>query len=367
VTAGTARPARLPQGSAVPLNEAYDAALLDLDGVIYIGPAVVDNATEALAEARRRGMRLAFVTNNASRPPQAVADHLCQLGIPASREEVATSAQAAARLIGELVPAGAAVLVVGGPGLEEALLEHGLRPVRSIDEGPAAVVQGWHPSVGWEQLAQGAYAVQRGLPWVASNMDITFPTPRGLAPGNGSLVAVVQAASGGSPLVAGKPELPLHQEAIERTRAQRPLVVGDRLDTDIEGAVTAATDSLLVLTGVTPPALLLAAGPSLRPTYLAPDLRGLLTPHPFVTSAPDGGWICRGWRASVRGGRLLVEGAGDPYDGLRAACAACWEARSGAGPGGGPGGPGAGPPGGPGTEAGEGPIDTAAGLRALGW
>jgi glycerol 3-phosphatase-2 len=344
MTGPAVQAAALPRGSAVPLTDVYDAALLDLDGVIYIGPSVVAHAAESLSEARRRGMRLAFVTNNASRPPEEVADHLCELGIPARRDEVATSAQAAARLVGQLVPAGSAVLVVGGLGLDEALREHGLRPVRSIDDEPAAVVQGFHPSVDWVLLAEGAYAVQRGLPWVASNLDVTFPTARGLAPGNGSLVGVIQAASGGAPLLAGKPELPLHQEAIERTQSQRPLVVGDRLDTDIEGAVKAATDSLLVLTGVTPPALLLAAGPAHRPTYLAGDLRGLLVPHPSVHGAPNGGWSCGSWTACVREGQLVVAGDGDPYDGLRAACAACWEPGS----------------------AGS-PVDTAAALRALGW
>jgi glycerol-1-phosphatase len=337
----TTQTAALPRGCPKPLTDVYDAALLDLDGVIYVGQALVPHAAEALAEARRRRMRLAFVTNNASRPPQAVADHLAELGIPARHDEVATSAQAAARLVEQLVPPGSAVLVVGGWGLEEALQEHGLRPVHSADEQPAAVVQGFHPTVGWELLAEGAYAVQRGVPWVASNLDLTIPTARGIAPGNGSLVNVVRAASGGTPLVAGKPELPLHQEAIDRTNARRPLVVGDRLDTDIEGAVKAATDSLLVLTGVTRPETLLVAEAHLRPTYLAEDLRGLLTPHPPVVRRPDGAWECEGWTARIREARLVVMGEGDRYDGLRAACAACWQADQ--------------------------PVDVGAALRVLGW
>jgi glycerol 3-phosphatase-2 len=320
--------AALPRGCPVPLVDAYDAALLDLDGVVYRGETRVPHAAEVLAEARRRGMRLAFVTNNASRPPDVVAEHLRDLGVPATSDEIATSAQAAARLLSQLVPPGSAILVVGGLGLDEALREQGFRPVRSLDDAPAAVVQGWHPTVGWELLAEGAYAVQRGLPWVATNLDTTFPTSRGLAPGNGSLVGVISAASGRAPLLAGKPELPLHQEAIERTAAQRPLVVGDRLDTDIAGAVKGATDSLLVLTGVTPPSVLLAAGPRMRPTYLAGDLRGLLTPHPPVAAAGDT-WTCGQWTAHVRDGSLVLTGEGDRYDGLRAACAACWAAEEG--------------------------------------
>ncbi len=315
-----------PKGCRQPLVSAYDVALLDLDGVVYVGRHAVPHAPETLAEARARGMRLAYVTNNASRTPAMVAAHLTELGVPATAGDVVTSAQAAARLVAERVPPGAPVLVVGGVGLEEALREQGLTPVRSADDQPAAVVQGYAPEVDWRQLAEGAYAVARGILWVATNLDLTIPTPRGIAPGNGALVAVVRAATGAEPLVAGKPRLPLHRETILRTGAERPLVVGDRLDTDIEGAYHGGVDSLLVLTGVTTPAQLLAASPAHRPAYLAADLRGLLEPHPEVTAIP-GGWACRGWLARVADDELVIEapeGGGDRYDGLRALCAAAW-------------------------------------------
>jgi glycerol-1-phosphatase len=312
----------LSQGSPR-LVQAYDAALLDLDGVVYVGPRAVPHAAQTLAEARRVGMRLAFVTNNAARTPDAVAAHLTELGIPADATEVATSAQAAARVLAELVPPGAAVLVVGGEGLEAALRARELRPVRSLDEDPAAVVQGFHPSVGWEQLAEGVFAVRRGLPWVASNTDLTIPTARGIGPGNGALVQVIRLVTGASPIVAGKPELALHRESADRVGAHRPLVVGDRLDTDIEGASRAGTDSLLVLTGVTDPAQLLAASPQRRPTFLAEDLRGLLAEHAPVQR--DGGAAqLGGWRAEVRDKRLELSGDGSRVDGLRAGCVALW-------------------------------------------
>jgi HAD superfamily hydrolase (TIGR01450 family) len=312
------------RGCAQPLVEVYDAALLDLDGVVYVGRRAVPHAAEVLEEARARGMHLAFVTNNAARTPGAVAKHLSDLGIPARVDEVATSAQAAARLVAELVPPGSAVLVVGGEGLEAALVEHDLQPVRSLEQDPKAVVQGYHPTVGWEQLAEGAYAVAQGLPWVASNLDLTIPTARGIAPGNGTLVDAIRAATGVEPLVAGKPELPLHREATERAGARRPLVVGDRLDTDIEGAVRAGTDSLLVFTGVTTPSALLHAVAERRPAYIAADLRGLLTAMPSVSRPEPGVWTCGGWVSRIHRGRLIVEGGGDPYDGLRSACAATW-------------------------------------------
>lgn len=314
----------LRQGSPPP-SHAYDAALLDLDGVLYVGPDAVPHAAQALATAREAGMRLAFVTNNAARTPQTVADHLSALGIPARAAEIATSAQAAVRLVAERVPPGSAVLVVGGDGLREALLERGLRPVSSADDDPAAVVQGYHPTVGWPILAEGAYAVARGLPWIASNTDRTVPTPRGIAPGNGTLVEVIRMATGKDPVIAGKPELALHRESADRVDAQRPLVVGDRLDTDVLGANRAGVDSLLVLTGVHGPADLLGAAPELRPTFLAEDLRGLLVEHAPVEVDADGIASLGGWRAGAKDGRLWLDGDGVRVDAVRVACVVAWE------------------------------------------
>ncbi|MGW6914774.1 HAD-IIA family hydrolase [Kitasatospora sp. NPDC054939] len=327
--ATTANAARrtAPGGSALPLTGAYDTALLDLDGVVYAGPDAIAHAVESLAAAGGAGMRLAYVTNNASRPPRVVAEHLTELGVPAEAGDVINSAQAAARLVAEKVPAGAKVLVVGGAGLEEALAERGLVAVRTLAEEPQAVVQGYDPTVGWQHLAEASYAVQRGLPWVASNTDLTVPTARGIAPGNGTLVAAVRAATGVEPEVAGKPLPPMHRETVLRTGARRPLVVGDRLDTDIEGAFNGGVDSLLVFTGVTTPAQLLAAPTEHRPTYLAEDLRGLLVAHPEVVRLPGGGFGCGGWTAVAEGGSLRLDGTGaDRWDGLRALCAAAWSA-----------------------------------------
>ncbi|KJK58636.1 HAD-IIA family hydrolase [Saccharothrix sp. ST-888] len=316
-----------PGGSDRPLTEAYDTALLDLDGVVYAGPHAIRHAVASLEAARGVGMRLAYVTNNASRPPRVVAEHLTELGVPAEAADVINSAQAAARLVAEKVPAGSKVLVVGGAGLEEALTERGLVPVRSMTDGPLAVVQGYDPSVGWQHLAEASYAVASGLPWVASNTDLTVPTARGIAPGNGTLVAAVRTATGVDPEVAGKPLPPMHRETVIRTGAQRPLVVGDRLDTDIEGAYNGGVDSLLVFTGVTTPAQVLTAPVRHRPTYLAADLRGLLVAQPEVTALGEGRYRCGGYEAWVDGGRLLLSGGGeDPYDGLRALCGAAWAA-----------------------------------------
>ncbi|MFJ4921398.1 HAD-IIA family hydrolase [Streptomyces sp. NPDC088725] len=315
----------MPGGSATALNEAYDTALLDLDGVVYAGGEAIEHAVDALGTARDSGMRLAYVTNNALRTPDAVADHLTELGVPAEPSDVITSAQAVARLIADQVPAGARVLVIGGEGLRAALRERGLEPVDSADDDPAAVAQGYGgPDMAWNRFAEAGYAVRRGVPWFASNTDLTIPSGRGIAPGNGAAVEVVRIASGGAePQVAGKPLPPMHRETVLRTGAERPLVVGDRLDTDIEGAFNGDVDSLLVLTGVTDAAHLLAAEPRHRPTYVDADLRGLLTGQPEVTGA-DGGFGCGGWTASVQGDALALDGGGEALDGLRALCAAAW-------------------------------------------
>ncbi|WP_028815588.1 HAD hydrolase-like protein [Streptomyces flavidovirens] len=313
-----------PGASARALREAYDTALLDLDGVVYAGGAAIAHAVDALGVAREGGMHLAYVTNNALRTPDAVAEHLTELGVPARASDVITSAQAVARLIADQVPAGARVLVVGGDGLRVALRERGLVPVESADDDPVAVVQGYGgPDLAWGRFAEASYAVARGVPWFASNTDLTIPSARGIAPGNGAAVEVVRIATGAEPQVAGKPLPPMHRETILRTGAERPLVVGDRLDTDIEGANVGGVDSLLVLTGVTDAAQLLAAAPKYRPTYVDADLRGLLTGQPEV-AGDDGGFVCGGWTAAVRDGELVAEGEGAALDGLRALCAAAW-------------------------------------------
>ncbi|MFD5778893.1 HAD-IIA family hydrolase [Streptomyces sp. NPDC126933] len=313
----------LADGSTVPLCRTYDTALLDLDGVVYVGPHAVEHAAPSLFRAADQGMRLAYVTNNASRTPHVVAKHLSDIGMPASEESVVTSAQAAARLAVETYGSGAPVLVVGGEGLRTAVMECGLRLVDSADDQPHAVLQGYSPDVNWRDLAEVSYAVARGVPWIATNTDQTVPTPRGLAPGNGTLVGVVRSATGISPTVAGKPSPPLFRETLRRTQASRPLMIGDRLDTDIQGARAAGIDSLLVFTGSTDPTALISAPAEARPSYVAGDLRGLLTAHTPVTREGDT-YFCGGWSAMVRDGVLITQGNGKPYDGLRATCVAAW-------------------------------------------
>lgn len=315
-----------------PLATSYDVALLDLDGVVYVGRDAVPGAPEALAKAREAGMRLAFVTNNAARPPAAVAQHLQSLSIAAEPDEVITSSQAAAHYLADRLPRGAKVLVVGTTGLIEALRERELEPVFSADDAPAAVVQGYSPELSWQQLAEGAVAIRNGALWVATNLDPTVPSPRGPLPGNGSLIAALRHATGATPVATGKPDPTMHRESVQRSGAQSPIVVGDRLDTDIEGAAAVGCASLLVLSGVTTVPELLAAVPQHRPDYLAPTLAGLLTAHPKVETTDErarcGRWVVEADHRVLT--LAAVEASdGDSSDGLdplRALCSAAWTA-----------------------------------------
>jgi glycerol-1-phosphatase len=341
----------LAAGSDRPPAELFDVALLDLDGVVYVGPDAVPGVPAALATARDAGMRLGFVTNNAARTPEEVAAHLSELGVPAVPDEVITSSQAAASVVAGMLGAGARVLPVGGPGVAAALRAAGLTVVDRAEDDPAAVVQGYGREVGWAQLAEAVVAVRRGARHVATNADASIPSPRGPLPGNGAMVGVVRGVTGVDPLVTGKPDPAMHAECVRRTAAQRPLVVGDRLDTDIEGSHRAGAASLLVLSGVTDPATLLAAAPQHRPDLLAPDAGGVLVPHPPV-AAEEGGWRCGSWVASAGGDGVLelrvapevadrtgaagagATGAGDGLDGLdglRALCVASWSRPEAAG------------------------------------
>jgi len=240
---------------------------------------------------------------------------------------VVTSAQAAAHYLADRLPAGSAVLVLGTTGLIDAVTERGLRPVFSADDQPAAVVQGFFPDITWRNLAEAALAIRHGAYWLATNLDATVPSPRGALPGNGALVAALQHALGRPPAAAtGKPDPAMHAESVERSEAQSPIVVGDRLDTDIEGATRVGCPSLLVLTGVTDAAMLLAAPPEHRPDYLGRDLAALLQPQPPVTA--EAGAELRCGSATVRpdGRELVLAGVTDELDGLRALAVAAWRA-----------------------------------------
>ena len=311
-------------GSVGALVDDYDLVMFDLDGVVYIESVAVPGAPEQLARLRGGNTRVAFITNNASRPPQAVAEKLAGLGVEADPDEVVTSAQAAAHLLVERHGKDEVIACLGAEGLEQALREVGLHPAAVDDDRAAALVTGYGPDVVWRDVMRAAVRVRDGLPWVASNTDRSLPTKFGPAPGHGVMVDMLERFSGVKAVVAGKPQRPLLDEAIRRLGGRRPLMVGDRLDTDIEGANNIGIHSLLVMTGVTGLPELAAAGPELRPTYVSVGLEGMFAPH-LAPEREDSGWSCGGWRAAVEDGSLGVSGEGAPDDWWRVVACAAWE------------------------------------------
>lgn len=310
-----------------------EVLLLDLDGVIYRGSQPVPNAVETVNSIDAAGeQRIGYITNNASRTAAAVAAQLNSFGLHTSADSIVTSPQAAVKLLRTLVDAPATVLVVGGDGLTNELERAGYRVTRSADDDVRAVLQGFDPNVGWSDLAEASFALQRlrtpsgeELPWIATNTDWTLPLERGNAPGNGTLVSAVHVAVGRLATFAGKPETPIFETALERFGSRSALMVGDRLDTDVQGANAVGIRSALVLTGIDRPKQLIAASKPQRPTYILRDLRGLTEPYPLTEVLRDG--TIRVGDAKVRMAanvtKILATGD-DPLNLLRAGCEAVW-------------------------------------------
>lgn len=258
------------------LIDAYDAALFDLDGVIYLGPEPIPAAAPTVARLRNRRVKVGFVTNNAARSTEVVAHQLNGMGIDVSAADVVSSAEAIAELAARQLAPGSPVLVAGAPALVDEARRHGLRPVRSADDAPAAVIQGYDPDLTWPTLDECCVALQRGARWYVSNPDINRPTDRGLVPGVGAQTAAVASCTDQVPVMAGKPDRPLLDATVSRLECRRPVFVGDRLDTDILGANRAGMDSMHVFTGTHGMHDLLDAPADQRPDRIAKDVSGLL-------------------------------------------------------------------------------------------
>ena len=304
------------------IAQEYDCLLIDLDGTVFRGRQATHGAVESLDQVDSRKL---YVTNNASRSADEVAAHLRELGFTATSADVVTSAQSAAHLLAEQLPSDARVLIVGTESLADEIAAVGLRPVRRFEDKPVAVVQGLSLTIGWPDLAEAALAIRAGALWVAANVDLTLPTERGLLPGNGSLVAALRAATGAEPQVAGKPAPTLLNDAASRGEFRQPLVIGDRLDTDIEGANAAGLPSLMVLTGVSTARDAVYAEPAQRPTYIGRDLRSLHEDAGLLAVGPQAGWQVEiGVQAiTVRAG----DQHGDELSIVRAVADAVWGAQ----------------------------------------
>jgi glycerol 3-phosphatase-2 len=274
----------MPDRASDDLLDRYDCFLFDLDGVLYRGTEAIPGAAEAVIAVREAERSVVFVTNNSSRTPDEVADLLHATGIAARPEEVMTSALATAELLRER--AGERAFVIGERGIRDALAAVSIEVVDGDPDRADLVIVGLDRSAGYPRLKRACLLVQRGAELVATNPDRTFPAPDGLWPGAGALLAVVVAATDATPVVVGKPHAPLFQAALRRAGGRTPLVIGDRLDTDIAGAVGLRWDSLLVLTGVTREEDLTTS--DIRPTYVEPDLGVLLRSARAVTRGQAG-------------------------------------------------------------------------------
>ncbi|MBC2681485.1 HAD-IIA family hydrolase [Corynebacterium anserum] len=252
---------------ALEILDHYDAILADLDGTVFEGGRPVVGAADGLANRR-----VMYVTNNASRAPQSVAAHLTSLGFNATADQVLTSAEAACSLGRSLVnKENATAFVIGADSFKDVARAAGFTVVDSADDHPDVVFQGHTPDNTWALLSEGALAIRRGAKYIASNLDTTLPSERGLMVGNGSMVAAVVSATGVEPVSAGKPGPEMFRVAAKRLGSTKPLVVGDRLDTDIAGGIAAGMDTLCTVTGVSGHRELLST--KFRPTYIAGNMR----------------------------------------------------------------------------------------------
>ena len=303
----------------------FQTLLLDLDGVVYEGGRAIVDAIESITTLRARGVQIGYITNNASRTSEAIAEQLRSFGLELKVEDVITSAQAGAELLKQIVPAGSKVLVVGGEGLRSNVSLAGFKIIESSQDSPAAVIQGFDPTVGWKQLAEASYAIQRGAKWVATNQDWTIPREEGLAPGNGTLVSAVHTAVGQLPVVAGKPEKAIFETALKQFGTSSAVYIGDRLDTDVLGANRSGIASALVMTGVTTRKELLAAKADSRPTYILGTLKDLLGSYQAPVKTKRG-YKLGSAEVELLGQKVLVS-FGDPrsLEALKCACLTIWD------------------------------------------
>lgn len=298
----------------------YDSLLLDLDGTVWEGGRAIPGAVENIIGS---GLPTMYVTNNASKAPQLVADQLEAIGLPVTAEQVLTSAQAAVEMLSQRVAPGSKVLVVGSDSFKELAYNAGFHVVNSADDNPAAVLHGHNPDTGWAQLSEAALAIRKGALYLASNLDTTLPQERGLMVGNGSMVAAVVSATGVTPESAGKPGPAMFHSAAAKLGSQSPLAVGDRLDTDIAGGNAAGMDTLQVLTGVSGYWDLLQAPVEYRPTLIASSLEDLNSPAWLLKPNLQGDFT-----ATVIGDTLTLSGgrsSSTPIESLRTALYVAWQ------------------------------------------
>ena len=226
-----------------------------MDGVLWRADEAIGDLPTVFDAIAARGLKVTLATNNSTKSPEAHQEKLASFGVNLDVSQITTSSMALAALLKETFPDGGELYIIGMEGLFDALEAEGFRVFSgdNLPENPVAVVTGMDWEMDYQKIANASLLIQKGLPFYASNPDKTYPTPAGLMPGAGTLIAAVETASGVTPIVAGKPSAFLFQLAMQKMGVlpEETLMVGDRLETDILGGQNAGCKTALVLSGVT--------------------------------------------------------------------------------------------------------------------
>lgn len=259
-----------------PMVAGYDQLILDLDGCVYVGDRPTPGAVEAIAQLREHGRAVAFVTNDPRHATEDYVRRLWAMGIQASTRDVVTVGAATQHLLAE-TRGGKTAYVIGTEALHRHVANAGLHIVNGTDRATRAdvVVVAGTERLSYDDLRDAALSVRAGADFLAAGRDPTYPTPEGLWPGTGAILAAVEQAAGREAAIVGKPEPQLFLTALDRLGDGRTLVVGDRLDADVAAAARVGLDSVLVLTGGTSEEEA-AAAPEPRPTAVVGSLAALV-------------------------------------------------------------------------------------------
>lgn len=255
----------------MPKISEMNSFVVDLDGVLWRGPEMLPGVAEFFDHIHHSGTKLLLASNNSTARPAAVQRRLEAIGVHVPESSILTSALATAAYLSKTLPAEASVLAIGEDGLRHALTQSGFHLVETADDVRAVVV-GLDRDVTYARLAEATLAIRHGAIFVGTNPDRTFPTERGLVPGNGSLLAAVQAATDQDPIIIGKPEKIYFELALEKLKSEPggTVMLGDRIDTDILGGQNAGLNTCLVMTGVDDRKTLERS--QIQPTWVFTDL-----------------------------------------------------------------------------------------------
>ena len=247
--------------------------IVDMDGVLWRGDEPMPSLQEFFALLRQRQVAFILATNNSSKTTEQYTAKLARFGVEVPTKCILTSAQVAAVYLADLTPPGTRVYAIGGKGVQQALKQYGFV---LTDEDADYVVVGWDQQLTWDKLATAALLIHNGASFIGTNPDTNYPTERGPVPGNGAQLAALETTTGITPIVVGKPEPQMYEEALRRMNAcpETTAVIGDRLDTDIAGGVQAGLTTMLVLSGIANEADL--ADSPVKPDIVCADIGELL-------------------------------------------------------------------------------------------